>query len=68
LSEELRAEVTAHPTRPDVLGLKNLGAAPWTATLRDGTQQRIVPERNIRLADGVKIDFGGGLIAEVMLQ
>jgi len=35
--------------------------------LRDGSSQRIVPERNIRLAEGVTIDFGGGLVAEVML-
>jgi len=61
------AEVTQHPTRPDVLGLKNLGPATWTAHLRDGSSQRIVPERNIRLAEGVTIDFGGGLVAEVML-
>ncbi len=60
------AEVTRHPTRPDVLGLKNCGQHPWTATLRDGSSQEIGPGRNIRLADGVKIDFGGDVIAEVL--
>lgn len=66
-ARDIRAKVTQHPTRPDVLGLKNLGAEAWTATLRDASQQRIVPERNIRLANGVKIDFGNGLVAEVMI-
>ncbi|MEM1229664.1 MAG: PrsW family glutamic-type intramembrane protease [Pseudomonadota bacterium] len=68
IEDELRAEVTQHPTRADVLGLKNLGKSPWVATLRDGSQQRIVPERNIRLANGVTIDFGAGLVAEVMIS
>jgi RsiW-degrading membrane proteinase PrsW (M82 family) len=58
-------EVTRHPTRHDVLGLKNLGAEAWIAHLRDGTEQPIDTQRNIRLAPGVKIDFGRGLQAEV---
>lgn len=62
---DIRAEVSQHPTRPDVLGLKNIGTSPWTATLRDGTEQGIAPQRNIRLARGVKINFGHGLVAEV---
>lgn len=60
-------EVTRHPTRENVLGLKNLGAEPWTAHLRDGTEQPIETQRNIRLAPGVKIDFGHGLRAEVVV-
>lgn len=62
----INAEVTQHPSRTDVLGLKNLGQQSWTATLRDGSQQEIASQRNIRLADGVKIDFGSGVSAEVM--
>lgn len=58
-------EVTRHPTRHDVLGLKNLGAEAWIAHLRNGTEQPIANQRNIRLAPGVKIDFGRGLQAEV---
>ncbi|MEM7568563.1 MAG: PrsW family intramembrane metalloprotease [Pseudomonadota bacterium] len=52
-------EVTQHPTRPDVLGLKNTGEKAWTATLRDGSTTTIESGRNLRLAPGVKVDFGG---------
>lgn len=51
-------EVTQHPTRPDVLGLKNTGTAEWTATLRDGSTTTIESGRNLRLAPGVKVTFG----------
>ncbi len=60
------AEITQHPVRADVLGLKNNGSGDWTATLRDGSLQTINPGRNIRLANGVKIDFGAGITAEVL--
>ncbi len=66
LSADIRAEVTQHPSRADVLGLRNNGAASWSATLRDGSVQQIDAGRNIRLAPGVKIDFGGGVVAEVV--
>ncbi len=59
-------EVTRHPTRADVLGLKNLGEGPWNVRLRDGTQQVVEPQRNLRLAAGVQIDFGDGLQAVVV--
>ncbi|MGD1954811.1 MAG: PrsW family intramembrane metalloprotease [Sphingomonadales bacterium] len=51
-------EGTQHPTRPDVLGLKNTGTAEWTATLRDGSTTTIESGRNLRLAPGVKVSFG----------
>ncbi len=62
----VRAEVTQHPTRKDVLGLKNTAADEWAVTLRDGSKQTIGQGRNIRLAPGVRIDFGGGRVAEVV--
>jgi hypothetical protein len=61
----LVAEVTRHPTRADVIGLKNTGTRTWTAILRDGTRMEVETGRNIRLAPGVQIDFGGGPIATV---
>lgn len=61
-------EVTQHPTRADVLGLRNTGAASWNARLRDGTQHVVEPQRNLRLAAGVQIDFGEGLHAVVIEQ
>ena len=66
LTQGAQAEVTQHPTRADVLGLKNTGQTAWSATLRDGTRQSIDPGRNLRLAAGVRIDFGGGHVAEVV--
>jgi hypothetical protein len=61
----IRAEVVRHPTRADVLGLRNITEVPWNATLRDGTTQSIAPDRNIRLAPGVRIEFGQALTGSV---
>ena len=58
--------IVQHPTRANVLGLRNAGAAAWTARLRDGSQQVIDRDQNIRLAAGVQIDFGGGLTGHVV--
>lgn len=66
IDASILGEVTRHPTRHDVLGLKNLSERPWTAHLRDGTEQTVDFQRNLRLAPGVRIDFGGGLVAEVV--
>ena len=53
----LRAEVTRHPIRKDVVGLKNIGDRTWSVTLRDGSVANMEKGRNIRLAPGVKISF-----------
>lgn len=58
--------VVAHPTRAGVLGLRNVGSAPWTARLRDGSEQQIAPEQNIRLAPGISIRFDGTLTGAVV--
>ncbi len=62
----VRGEITRHPTNPSVIGLKNLGATAWSARLRDGSVQAIEPGRNLRLAPGVQVDFGNGLVADVV--
>lgn len=64
-SAGLAAEVSRHPTRSDVIGLKNTGAKTWTAILRDGKRIELESGRNIRLAPGVQIDFGAGPVATV---
>lgn len=61
----VRGEVVPHPTKANVLGLRNTGGAAWTARLRDGSQQMIEQGQNIRLAAGVQIDFGGTLAGRV---
>ena len=63
---DILVAVVQHPTRANVLGLRNAGAAAWTARLRDGSQQVIDRDQNIRLAAGVQIDFGGGLTGRVV--
>ncbi|MCW5746709.1 MAG: PrsW family intramembrane metalloprotease [Alphaproteobacteria bacterium] len=62
----LIAEVSVHPRNPGVIGLKNLGSATWYARLRDGTVQPVEPQRNVRLAGGISIDFGGGILGAVV--
>jgi RsiW-degrading membrane proteinase PrsW (M82 family) len=59
-------EIVPHPTKAKVLGLRNTGAAPWTARLRDGSQQMVEKGQNIRLAAGVQIDFGAALAGRVV--
>ena len=65
-ADGLRAEVTQHPTNPGVLGLRNRGTSAWYAKLRDNTVQAIEPQKNVRLAPGVEIDFGRGLTAQIV--
>jgi hypothetical protein len=62
----LLGEVSVHPRNPGVIGLKNTGVATWYARLRDGSIQPVEPQRNVRLASGVSIDFGGGVHGAVV--
>ncbi|MEP1575369.1 PrsW family intramembrane metalloprotease [Roseibium album] len=64
-TEGLAATVSVHPTRADVIGLKNTGTRHWKATLRDGKHTELEPGRNVRLAKGVTIEFGPDLVANV---
>jgi hypothetical protein len=52
------AEVTANPSDPSVLGLKNLSDQPWQVTLADGQQRELLAGRSIRLAEGMRIQMG----------
>ena len=62
----LVGEVSVHPQNPGVIGLKNLGTTTWYARLRDGSVQPIEPQRSVRLAGGISIDFGGGIQGAVV--
>lgn len=64
----VKGSVVAHPSRPGILGLRNSGDIGWTAHLRDGSTQRIERDQNVRLAPGVRIDFGDGLFANVVAR
>jgi hypothetical protein len=59
------ARVARKPDNPGVLGLMNLCRQAWSVTLADGTVVRIEPGRSVRLAAGVRIDFGS-VTAEVV--
>jgi DNA-binding helix-hairpin-helix protein with protein kinase domain len=52
------AEVTRHPTNPNVRGLKNLSPGRWVATTVDGTLKDVEPGKSIVLTAGTKIAFG----------
>jgi len=52
------AEVTAHPKKPELLGLRNLSSRPWKVTMPDGTVKDVAPSQNMRLAAGVAVEFG----------
>jgi DNA-binding helix-hairpin-helix protein with protein kinase domain len=52
------AEVTRHPTDPNVWGLKNLTSATWTMTVAGGDVREVPPGRSLPLAVGTRIAFG----------
>ncbi|MBN2390764.1 MAG: protein kinase [Anaerolineae bacterium] len=52
------AEVTRHPSNPNIWGLRNLTLEKWVITLDDGTIKDVEPSRSMTLAPGIKINFG----------
>jgi eukaryotic-like serine/threonine-protein kinase len=51
-------EVVTHPSRDDLLGLRNRTAEPWRARLPDGATHEILPGKSIRLSADLVIDLG----------
>lgn len=66
MAQGITGMVVAHPSRVNVLGLRNTGTTAWNARLRDGSRQVIEAGQNIRLAANVQIEFGNGLNGLVM--
>jgi RsiW-degrading membrane proteinase PrsW (M82 family) len=62
----VRAEVIRHPTNPALLGLKNIGANAWYARSNDERIHAVEAQRSLRLSAGVSIDFGNGLLAQIV--
>jgi len=52
------AEVSRHPTNPNIWGLKNLSSTRWTITTAEGNMKNIEPNQSLTLAVGTKINFG----------
>jgi RsiW-degrading membrane proteinase PrsW (M82 family) len=51
------AEVTRHPTDPNLLGLRNLSSASWMASTPAGETREIPSGKTIRLAPGTSVQF-----------
>jgi DNA-binding helix-hairpin-helix protein with protein kinase domain len=51
------AEVSRHPTHPNVWGLKNLSAEKWVRVTSDGQTADVEPGRSVTLAPGTRIRF-----------
>lgn len=51
-------EVTTHPSDATIIGLKNLGARPWTLFSPKGVSQVVEPGRSARLEPGARIVHG----------
>lgn len=56
--QTVQAEVTAHPSLPGHLGLKNLTVDTWTVLRTDGTVVDVPPGRNAPLVGGNRVNFG----------
>jgi RsiW-degrading membrane proteinase PrsW (M82 family) len=63
---DIAGTIIPHPTRANVLGLRNEGSGGWRAKLRDGSEQTIEHDQSIRLAIGVEIQFADGLRGAVV--
>lgn len=52
------ARVDVHPSDETIVGLRNLTKTPWRGRTTDGKPVVIVPDRTVRIVDGLGIDFG----------
>src|SRR5262249_29942849 len=52
------AEMSQHPTDPNVWGLKNVSSGQWVVTMPDGTTRDVPPGRSVRLTSDSRIQFG----------
>ncbi len=58
-SSEAVGEVTPHPSRPGLWGLRNLSGVSWLVTTSDAQEHEIAPGRSFGLVVGSSIAFGG---------
>jgi hypothetical protein len=58
-------QIRQNPDNPQIWGLCNLTATPWTATAPDGRTVEVPPQKSVPLAPGLKMNIGG-TIAEIV--
>ena len=51
------ARVEAHPSKPGLLGLRNLSGKDWRVTLPDASAYRVEDDRTVRIIAGARIEF-----------
>lgn len=54
------AEIVANPTRPGVIGLRNLSQQTWTLITPEGRRAAVAPTKSAEIRPGTRIDFGRG--------
>lgn len=62
----ITAEVIPSKTNPNALGLRNLSDVTWYVTGPNGKTIPKTKDEVIKIANGLKIDFGKNLIAEIV--
>lgn len=58
ISSEAVAEVSCHPQKPEILGIKNVSGQAWSVQWPDGKLLPLDPGKTIKLENGLKIQFG----------
>ena len=53
----IKGEITRHPDKPSLWGLRNLDDKPWSITLIDGTLTELQPGRNMQIGRIAQVDF-----------
>jgi DNA-binding helix-hairpin-helix protein with protein kinase domain len=64
-SSSVIGQMKQNPNNPNIWGLCNLTATPWTATATDGRTVEVPHQKSIPLAAGLKVNIGG-TIAEIV--
>jgi len=58
-------QVVQNPANPQVFGLRNLTAAPWSTTFADGSMQEVPPQRAVPINLGLRLNIAG-MLAEMV--
>ena len=59
-------EISTHPTKPGVLGLKNNDILPWEIVLKDGSFKMLEPGKNISIGTIAEIKFKRDCLAKII--